>query len=149
MLFDRQFGLLEEFLVTPVDRVSVAIGRVTGSTTTAVIRGVLLLGISMVIGFRLVSWLGLVPTFVFMTLIGATFIGVGLISASRINDFHAFNLIFNFVLFPLLFRVLYPVTSFLSMLRYVTYSTRSRTASTDCAAYWREHPDSRQSSISW
>lgn len=123
VLFDRQFGFLKEILVTPVDRVSIALGRVAGSTTTAVIQGVLLLGISMVIGFRPVSWLGLVPALGFMILIGATFIGVGLIFASRINDFHAFNLIFNFVLFPLLFLsgALYPVTNFPPVIRYVTY----------------------------
>ncbi len=70
-----------------------------------------------------------------MILIGATFISVGLIFASCINDFHAFNLVFNFALFPLLFRALYPMTNFQSVIRYVTYSTRSRTALTDCAAY--------------
>jgi len=34
VLFDRQFGFLKEIMVTPVDRVSIALGRVAGSTTT-------------------------------------------------------------------------------------------------------------------
>lgn len=123
VLFDRQFGFLKEILVTPVDRVSIAFGRVAGSTTSAVIQGVLLLAISIVIGFRPVSWLGVLPAIVFMVLIGATFIGVGLIFASRISDFQAFNLIFNFLLFPLLFLsgAIYPVTNFPTAIQYVTY----------------------------
>ncbi|MFB6165898.1 MAG: ABC transporter permease [Haloarculaceae archaeon] len=123
VLFDRQFGFLKEILVTPVDRVSIALGRVAGSTTTAAIQGLLLLFISILVGFRPVSWLGLVPAVAFMLLIGATFIGLGLVFASRIDDFQAFNLLFNFVLFPLLFLsgALYPVSNFPPVVRYVTY----------------------------
>ena len=123
VLFDRRFGYLKEILVTPVDRISIALGRVVGSTTTAVVQGVLILAISVLIGFQPVSWLGLVPAVGFMVLIGATFIGVGLVFASRISDFQAFNLIFNFVLFPLLFLsgAIYPVTNFPTALQYATY----------------------------
>jgi ABC-2 type transport system permease protein len=123
VLFDRQFGFLKEILVTPVDRVSIALGRVAGSTTTAVVQGVLILGVSMLIGFRPVSWLGLVPALGFMVLIGATFIGLGLVFASRMDDFQAFNLVFNFVLFPLLFLsgAIYPVTNFPRLVTYLTY----------------------------
>ncbi|MFB6141055.1 MAG: ABC transporter permease [Halosimplex sp.] len=123
VLFDRQFGFLKEILVTPVDRVSIALGRVAGSTTSAVVQGVLLLSISIVIGFRPVSWFGVLPAVAFMALIGATFIGVGLVFASRIADFQAFDLVFNFVLFPLLFLsgAIYPVTNFPAALQYVTY----------------------------
>jgi len=124
VIFDRQFGFLKEILMTPVDRVSIALGRVVGSTTTAVIQGVLILVISVVIGFRPVSWLGLVPALVYMVLIGATFIGLGLLFASRVNDFQAFNLIFNFILFPLLFLsgAIYPVTNFPTVVTYLTYA---------------------------
>ncbi|MFB6130625.1 MAG: ABC transporter permease [Salinigranum sp.] len=123
VLFDRQFGFLKEIMVTPVDRVSIAVGRVVGSTTTAVIQGVLILALSVLVGFRPVSWLGVLPALAFMVLIAATFIGIGLVFASRIDDFQAFNLIFNFVLFPLLFLsgAIYPVTNFPTVVTYLTY----------------------------
>lgn len=123
VIFDRQFGFLKEILVTPVDRVSIALGRIAGSTTTALLQGLLILGISVGLGFRPVSWLGFVPAFVFMVCIGATFMGMGLVVAARINDFQAFNLVFNFVLFPLLFLsgAIYPVTNFPTPITYVTY----------------------------
>lgn len=124
VIFDRQFGFLKEILVTPVDRISIALGRVVGSTTTAVIQGVLILAISVGIGFRPVSWLGLAPALGFMILIGATFNGLGLLFASRIDDFQAFNLIVNFVLFPLLFLsgAIYPVSNFPTAVTYVAYA---------------------------
>ncbi len=123
VIFDRQFGFLKEILVTPVDRVSIALGRVAGSTTTAVLQGGLILALSVGIGFRPVSWLGLVPALGFMVLIGGTFMGLGLAIASRMDDFQAFNLVFNFVLFPLLFLsgAIYPVTQFPTAIAYVAY----------------------------
>lgn len=123
IIFDRQFGFLKEILVTPVDRVSIALGRIAGSTTTALVQGLLILGLSIGLGFRPTSWTGIVPAVVFMVCIGATFMGLGLAFASRINDFQAFNLIFNFVLFPLLFLsgAIYPVTNFPATIRYITY----------------------------
>lgn len=124
VIFDRQFGFLKEILVTPVDRISIALGRVAGSTTTAVIQGVLILGISVLIGFRPVSWVALLPALGFMVLLGASFTGLGLVFASRIDDFQAFNLIINFVLFPLLFLsgAIYPVTTFPTAIRYLAYA---------------------------
>ena len=123
VIYDRQFGFLKEILVTPVDRVSIALGRIAGSTSTAVVQGVLILAISVFIGFRPVSWLAILPALVFMLLIGAAFMGLGLVFASRIDDFHAFNLVFNYVLFPLLFLsgAIYPVTNFPPAITYLTY----------------------------
>jgi len=124
VLFDRQFGFLKEIMVTPVDRVSIALGRVAGSTTTAVVQGVLILAVSVVVGFRPVSWVAVLPAIGLMVLVGATFIGLGLVFASRITDFQAFQLVFNFVLFPLLFLsgAIYPVTNFPTAVRYLTYA---------------------------
>jgi len=123
VIYDRQFGFLKEILVTPVDRVSIALGRIAGSTSTAVVQGVLILVIAVFIGFRPVSWLAILPALAFMILIGAAFMGLGLVFASRIDDFHAFNLVFNYVLFPLLFLsgAIYPVTNFPPAITYLTY----------------------------
>lgn len=123
VIFDRQFGFLKEILVSPVDRVSIALGRIAGSTTTAVLQGGLILALSVGIGFRPVSWLGLLPAVAFMGLIGGTFMGLGLAIGSQLDDFQAFNLVFNFVLFPLLFLsgAIYPVTQFPGVVAYVAY----------------------------
>lgn len=123
VIFDRQFGFLKEILVAPVDRISIALGRIAGSTTTALLQGLLVLAVAVGLGFRPVSWFRLVPAMGFMACIGATFVGLGLAVACRIDDFQAFNLLVNFVLFPLVFLsgAIYPVTNFPTPITYVTY----------------------------
>ena len=124
VLWDRQFGFLKEILVTPVDRVSIVLGRMAGSVTTALIQGVLILAVSAVVGFRPDGVLGLVPALGFMALIGTTFVGLGLLLASRIDDVQAFNLLFNFVLLPLLFLsgAIYPIENLPSVAVYLAYA---------------------------
>ena len=113
VLWDRQFGFLKEIMVAPVRRVFIALGRIAGSATVALFQGVAILLISVVFGFRPASIWGLAAAFVFMVLISAAFIGVGLIIASRMRDMQGFGLIMNFLVFPLFFLsgALFPISS--------------------------------------
>ncbi len=103
VLWDREFGFLKEIMIAPVNRVSIVLGRIAGGATTALIQGILILLISMVIGFRVPGVLAVLTAVVFMTLIATTFIGLGLVFASKMRDMQGFNLIMNFVIFPLFF----------------------------------------------
>jgi ABC-2 type transport system permease protein len=102
VLWDREFGFLKEIMVAPVDRVSIVIGRILGGITTGLIQGTLILLISMLFGFKL-TLLTFLIGMVFMIFIAATFIGLGLVIASRMRDMQGFNIIMNFVIFPLFF----------------------------------------------
>jgi ABC-2 type transport system permease protein len=102
VLWDREFGFLKEIMVAPVDRVSIVIGRILGGITTGLIQGTLILLISLLFGFKL-NLLTLLIGIVFMIFIAATFIGLGLVIASRMRDMQGFNIIMNFVIFPLFF----------------------------------------------
>ena len=53
VLWDREFGFLKEIMVAPVSRVSIVLGRIAGGTTTTMIQGLLVLGLSFVLGFRI------------------------------------------------------------------------------------------------
>ena len=108
VLWDREFGFLKEIMVTPVNRVSIVLGRIAGGTTTALIQGMLILGISLFMGFRVIAIAPLLLSIVFMLLIATTFIGLGLIFASKMKDIHGFSLIMNFVMFPLFFLSVNP-----------------------------------------
>ena len=55
VLWDREFGFLKEIMVAPVTRVSIVLGRIAGGVTTALIQGLLILGIATLIGFRMNS----------------------------------------------------------------------------------------------
>ena len=124
VVVDREVGVLKALLVAPVDRISLGLGRVAGGTTTAVVQGGLVLALAIAIGFRPASWTGLALAVVFMGLAGATFTGLGLAIGSRLADFQAFNLVFNFVLFPLVFLsgAFYPVSRLPRPAAYLAYA---------------------------
>lgn len=111
VLWDKQFGFLKEIMVTPVSRLSIVLGRIAGSSTIALIQSFMILFLSMLFGFRFTSPTGLLVAIVFMMLISFTFIGLGLSFASRMKDMQGFQLIMNFVIFPIFFLsgALYPV----------------------------------------
>lgn len=123
VLWDREFGFLKEIMVAPVSRVSIVIGRIAGGVTTALIQSLLILVISLVMGFRVSSALLLPGAFIFMVLISVTFLGLGLIFASRMRDMQGFSIVMNFVIFPLFFLsgALYPIDKFPRWLRAFSY----------------------------
>jgi ABC-2 type transport system permease protein len=124
VLWDREFGFLKEIMVAPVTRISIVLGRIAGGVTTALIQGLLILCISFFMGFRISSILSFLLALVFMILISVTFLGLGLIFASKMKDMHGFSIVMNFVIFPLFFLsgALYPLENFPSWLRYVSHA---------------------------
>lgn len=123
VLWDREFGFLKEIMVAPVGRVSIVLGRIAGGTTTAMIQGLLVLVVSIIMGFRVRSVPNFLLALVFMVLIAFTFIGLGLIFASKMKDMQGFGLIVNFIIFPLFFLsgALYPLNNLPVFVRVLSY----------------------------
>jgi ABC-2 type transport system permease protein len=123
VLWDREFGFLKEIMVAPVSRVSLVLGRIAGGVTTALVQGLLVLAVSFLVGFRMASVPGILLALLFMVLVSTSFIGLGLIFASRIKDMQGYSLIMNFVVFPLFFLsgALYPLANLPSWLRALSY----------------------------
>jgi ABC-2 type transport system permease protein len=113
VLWDKQFGFLQEVLVAPVSRFSIIIGRTLGGATVALIQGFIILLIALVLGVKISGFFGLLLTFVFMILIAFTAVGFGLVLASKMEDFQGFQLIMNLLIMPLLFlsSAFFPVTA--------------------------------------
>jgi ABC-2 type transport system permease protein len=113
VLWDKQFGFMQEVLVAPISRFSIVIGRTLGGATTALIQGFIILFIAIAMGTPITGALGLVLTLVFMILIAFTAVGFGLILASRMNDFQGFQIIMNLIIFPLFFlsSAIFPIGS--------------------------------------
>jgi ABC-2 type transport system permease protein len=103
ILWDRQFGFLQEVLVAPVSRLSIVIGTTLGGATIAMIQGIIVLFISLLLGvnFNLSLLLILVPVFMILTSFVA--IGIGLIIASKMQSIEGFQFIVSLFIFPLLF----------------------------------------------
>jgi len=123
LVIDKQIGFLKETLVAPVSRLHLMIGQTIGGATTAVIQGLLVFIISIAIGVNLPSFSGILISLVFMFLIGLSFTSVGIAFASRMEDTHGFQLIVNFVIFPVFFLsgALFPLERIPDWLSFLTY----------------------------
>ena len=103
VLWDKQFGFLQEVLVAPVRRFSIILGRTLGGATTAIIQGFIILLIGLVLGIHISNITGIFLTFLFMIGIAFSWVGLGLVIASKMEDFQGFQLIMNLIIMPLFF----------------------------------------------
>ncbi|TQD26181.1 ABC transporter permease [Methanolobus vulcani] len=122
IIWDKQFGFLKETLVAPVSRLEIMLGQTVGGATTAVTQGLIILGLSLFMGLEISNIPGFAVAIVFMTLIGLSFTAFGIAIASRMDDMHGFQLIMNFVIFPIfgLSGALFPIDSLPEWIRSLT-----------------------------
>ena len=113
VLWDKQFGFLQEVLVAPISRFSIIFGRTLGGATTALIQGFIILIIALLLGIQISSIPGLILTLVFMLLIAFTAVGFGLMIASKMEDIQGFQIIINLIILPLLFlsSAIFPIAT--------------------------------------
>ncbi|KUK60434.1 MAG: Daunorubicin resistance ABC transporter, inner membrane subunit B [Methanoculleus marisnigri] len=101
IIWDKQFGFLKETLVAPVSRLEIMLGQTLGGATTAVIQGLILMVLALFIGLQPTGIAGFLIAVGFMALIGVLFTAFGIAIASRMEDMHGFQLVMNFVIFPI------------------------------------------------
>ncbi|PWR70411.1 ABC transporter permease [Methanospirillum stamsii] len=113
IIWDKQFGFLKETLVAPVTRMEIMLGQTFGGATTALIQGIIIMVISLFVGLKVQSVTGFFIALGFMVLIGISFTAFGIAIASRMEDMTGFQLIMNFVVFPIfgLSGALFPISS--------------------------------------
>ena len=102
LVWDRQVGLLREVLVSPAPMLSVALGKICGGATVAVIQGTIPLLLAPVIGVRL-GLVDLLLAWAIMFAMGTAVTAVGVILACRMKTFEGFGSISNGVIQPLYF----------------------------------------------
>jgi len=103
IIWDRQFGFLKETLVAPISRFTIMVGRSLGGATIATIQGLIVFGLSLLIGFQPASWAMLPLALLFMFLIALLFTALGTAIASLLEDMQGFQLIINFLVMPTFF----------------------------------------------
>jgi ABC-2 type transport system permease protein len=103
IIWDRQFGFLKETMVAPVSRLQIMIGRTLGGATVATLQGIIVLILTLFVGFRPGS-IALLPVAVlFMFLIALLFTAMGTAIASVLEDMQGFQIIMNFLVMPIFF----------------------------------------------
>ena len=125
IIWDKQFGFLKETLVAPISRIEIMLGQTFGGATTSVIQGLLTLVIGLLVGSGInVTPFGFIVAVVFMVLVGVSFTALGIAFASKMDDMHGFQLIMNFVIFPIfgLSGAVFPLSSLPTWLKALSYA---------------------------
>lgn len=102
VVFDREFGFLKEVMVAPVSRVAVALGKVAGGATVALLQGLIVLLLAPIVGVpldaaRVAMLVGL------MLLLAVVMTSFGLLVASRQKTIESFQVMMQFLLMPMFF----------------------------------------------
>jgi len=111
IIWDRQFGFLKETLVAPVSRLQIMLGQTVGGATVALLQGIIVFGLTLIVGFRPENWAMVPVAFFFATFVALLFTALGVAIASMLDDMQGFQLIMNFIVMPLFFLsgALFPI----------------------------------------
>jgi ABC-2 type transport system permease protein len=112
IVWDREFGFLKEVLVAPIDRWAVAVGKALGSTTQAMVQGLIILVLAPFIGVHLsvLTVLEIIPLAAVLAF-GLSSLGVAI--ASMMRSLQGFQVVMNFLMMPMFFLsgALFPLTN--------------------------------------
>lgn len=102
LVYDREFGILKEVLVAPVSRAAVAFGKTLGGATVATLQGTVVFVFAPLVGIRL-SPLLVLQLWPIMFLGAFALASMGVAMAARTRSIESFQMINQFVMFPLIF----------------------------------------------
>lgn len=109
---DKNFGYMKEILVSPISRVSIAVGKVLSASTIATFQGIMLFLLIPFLGinYSLTSLLLVVP---FMFLLACALSSFGLLIASFLRSTQGFQLIVQILVMPMIFLsgALFPINN--------------------------------------
>jgi ABC-2 type transport system permease protein len=112
IIWDREFGFLKEVLVAPVPRWGVAVGKVLGGSTIALVQSIILLALAPFVGVALTPLLVLeLLLLCFIMSVSVTSLGVFI--AARMRSMQGFQMLMNFLVMPLYFLsgAMFPIMS--------------------------------------
>lgn len=102
LVHDREFGVLKNVLVAPVPRSALALGKALGSAVVATAQGTLVLLVAPLIGIQPDA--GIIIQLLMIMFLGAfTISALGVALAARVRSTETFQVIDQFVAFPLIF----------------------------------------------
>src|SRR5262245_46085998 len=102
IIWDREFGFLKEVMVAPVPRWAVAVGKILGGATVAMIQSMILILLAPIVGVSLSAGIFL-ELLLFAFLISFAITSLGMIIAVRMQSMQGFQMIMNFLVMPLYF----------------------------------------------
>ena len=121
IVWDKKIDFFKEVLVAPLSRLTIFAGKTLGGCTDALIQGSLMLAFGVILGISY-SVQMVVQTMIFMLVLAAAVVSIGLIIGSFMESPEGFNLIVSFLVFPLFFLsgALFPIDNLPSWLHAFT-----------------------------
>jgi ABC-2 type transport system permease protein len=112
IIWDREFGLLKEVLVAPVPRWAVAMGKVLGGATVAMLQCLILIALMPLVGLRY-SLLPVLQLLALSFLISVAITSLGVTIAARMRSMQGFQMLMNLLIMPLYFLsgAMFPIMS--------------------------------------
>lgn len=129
LLWERRFGILKEAFVAPVPRWFFIFGRALGSSSVAMIQGLIVAGICLCAGMKVHALNVLPAVLLIMSLLAMLFASFGLVLGSLMSDHNGFQMVMNVLILPMTFlsgafyplRNLPPVLHFLARIDPLSY----------------------------
>lgn len=112
IIWDREFGFLKEVLVAPVPRWAVAVGKILGGATVAMVQSLILIALMPLTGmYPTPGLVVLLLLLCFLMSLAVTSLGVAI--AARMRSMQGFQMIMNFLVMPLYFLsgAMFPISS--------------------------------------
>ncbi|MCL2071603.1 MAG: ABC transporter permease [Oscillospiraceae bacterium] len=100
---DISSGFMKEVLVSPVSRLSIAIGQFASSATVAATQGLIIFGVGFFIGVRITTPLTIVYVIAAMIFTGLIFAGFGLLLATKSKNIQTFQAVTMAITMPMTF----------------------------------------------
>jgi len=118
---DMLSGFMKEVLVSPVSRLSIALGQFLSSAIIATLQGYVILGVSFIFGFRISSPLTLLYMTIAMIFVGFVFAGFGLFIAANTRNMQTFQIVSMAITMPMMFLsgAYIPIQALPTVLEYI------------------------------
>jgi ABC-2 type transport system permease protein len=110
IVWDKKIDFFKEVLVAPLSRTTIFAGKMVGGSIDSLIQGCGMLLFGVLLGVKY-SVLNVAGAFVFMFLLAAALVSLGLIIGSNMESVEGFQLIISFLVFPMFFfsGALFPI----------------------------------------
>ena len=122
IIWDREFGVLKEILVSPVSRKTFVLAKITSGGIVSTAQGLIMLAFVPFLGIK-ITFVSLISITAALFLISSAITAFGIVIASKMTSFEGFNSIINLIVQPMFFvsGALYPIKKFPYFLKILAY----------------------------
>ena len=100
---DMTSGFMKEVLVSPISRLTIAVGQFVSSATVATVQGIIIFAVGFFIGLRITTPVTVILAVLAMVFVGLVFAGFGLLIATKAKNIQTFQAVSIAITMPMTF----------------------------------------------